>query len=141
MIICSWQVTVQIPAHASPPPHLWFQNPGKENGLLSPPCWLVPRRMLVFLPSAQSHLLHSVLEMLPAGAAHRQPGRGWNCTGGSIGGLGWSGGQPLGGDPGTGLEGTLPPPPTPHVPGGGGQEREAGTWDWKHSAGALGLLP
>ena len=81
MIICSWQVPVWIPAHMSPPPRLSFQDPGRESRLLSPPHWLVPRRILVFLPNAQSQILRSVLEMLPAGAAHGSPARAELCWG------------------------------------------------------------
>lgn len=85
MRTCSWQVPVQIPAHASPPPHRQLQDPGRENRTAFPPCGLVPRRILVFLPNAGSHTLCFVLEMLPAGVALRQPGKGRMA----LGAVGW----------------------------------------------------
>lgn len=118
MRTCSWQVAVQIPAHASPPPHRQFQDPGRENGLLFPPCGLVPRRILVFLPNAGSRTLCFVLEMLPAGVALRQPGKGstaWGLWGGGSGLDWWAGSE----------KGPTHRCPTPQAPSGGRQEGEA----------------
>lgn len=108
----SLAVPVLFPAQAGPPPHRSCQDPGREKGLLLPPCWLGPRRTQCI----------SVLEMFAAGAAPGQPPRGQSCTGGSVGGQDWTGGQALRGDPGHRAQGrrvlSLLLLPIPHVGGG-----------------------